>query len=135
MTVLRQYNTNTSTWDVFVSGVPGDWTSAQTLSPVTASTGSPLSVTSTHAGLILYNNNGATAVGIKINSGHGIAIGQRVDLLRNASGTFTLTWGAGITVNWADKLSESSIGLRVQYSTATILCTATDTFVITGDIA
>lgn len=132
MTVLRQYNTGTATWDVFVSGSPGDWSTAQSI--LTVSTNRLLD--STDAGKLLVNGG---SYKITVDDSTGLSPGQRIDLLRTNSGTFTVGRAssniASTNLYIADKTANTDTTLRVQYSSATILCTAANTYVLMGDIS
>jgi hypothetical protein len=55
--------------------------------------------------------------------------GQRIDILQLGTGQVTVV-ASGATVN-----GTPSLKLRARYSAASLLCTATDTYVLVGDLA
>jgi hypothetical protein len=59
-----------------------------------------------------------------------LTVGQRIDLLRLGTGTVTVVQGSGATLNGTPGLK-----LRARYSAATVLCVATDTYVLLGDLS
>jgi hypothetical protein len=58
------------------------------------------------------------------------AVGQRVDIVRIAAGACDVVQGSGSTVNGTPGLK-----LRAQYSAASIVCVATDTYYVIGDLS
>jgi hypothetical protein len=57
-------------------------------------------------------------------------IGSQVTILQTGSGQTTIVAGAGVTVNGTPGLK-----LRAQWSAATLVKRATDTWVVLGDLA
>lgn len=104
------------------TGPQGDWTVSQTTESVTSR-----NLASTDVGKFLFN----TAVcSLTVTSSTGFAVGQRVDLARLNSGTFTIVQGSGATLLSADGITT----LRAQYSAASIICTSSNTYLLVGDI-
>jgi hypothetical protein len=103
------------------TGVTGDWSTAQEV--VSFTTGN---LTSSSVGKLLYNTAACT---LTINSSTGFSVGQRVDLARLSSATFTVAQGSGATVNGTPALT-----LRAQYSAASIICTASNVYLVVGDL-
>lgn len=64
-----------------------------------------------------------------INSTTGFAPGQRVDIVRIAAGACNVVQGSGVTVSGTPGLK-----LRAQFSAATILCVAANTYYVIGDL-
>lgn len=60
--------------------------------------------------------------------------GQQIHIARMGAGGVTLAQGSGVTIV-STGATASAPTLRAQYSTGTIICTATDTFLVIGDIA
>jgi 3D (Asp-Asp-Asp) domain-containing protein len=60
--------------------------------------------------------------------------GQLVYVQRIGAGAVPIAQGAGVTITSAANTS-SAPNLRAQFSSATILCTGTNTFTVVGDIA
>jgi len=60
--------------------------------------------------------------------------GQQINIAQIGAGQVTLAQGAGVTIT-STGASASAPKLRAQYSSATIICTASNTFLVVGDIA
>lgn len=125
MTVLRQYNSGTGTWDVFVSGTPGDWTSAQNIN---AQTGTTYTVVNGDNGKLVTLNN-ASAVTVTVNTSTALLAGQRIDFAQLGAGQVTFS-ASGVTINGTPGLK-----CRAQYSAATLICTATNVYLLVGDLS
>ena len=105
------------------TGVSGDWSTAQIIN---AQTNSYALVSSDVGKLVTLNSTGALTV--SVNTGTVFATGTRVDLLNLNSGTITI--GGTATVNGTPTLK-----LRAQYSAATLICVASNSYVLVGDLA
>lgn len=73
--------------------------------------------------------NSSSTNNFTINSTTGLIPGQRVDVVRIGTGLCSITQGAGATVN-----ATPGLKLRAQYSAATILCVAANTYYVIGDL-
>jgi hypothetical protein len=71
----------------------------------------------------------ATTANVTVNSGI-FSAGDVVAIARLGAGACSLTAGAGVTIN-----ATPGISLRAQYSTAALICTASNTFLLVGDLA
>lgn len=71
----------------------------------------------------------ASTANVTVNSGI-FSQGDVVYIIRNGSGACSVTAGAGVTVNGTPGLA-----LRAQYSSAALICTGTNTFVLVGDLS
>ena len=60
--------------------------------------------------------------------------GDIINIAQIGAGQVTLAQGAGVTIT-STGASASAPKLRVQYSSASIICTASNTFLVVGDIA
>lgn len=60
--------------------------------------------------------------------------GQQINIAQIGAGQVTFAQGAGVTIT-SNGASASAPKCRVQYSAATIICTASNTFLVIGDIA
>jgi len=60
--------------------------------------------------------------------------GQQINIAQIAAGQVTLAQGAGVTIN-SNGATPTAPKLRVQWSAATIICTASNTFLVIGDIS
>jgi hypothetical protein len=79
------------------------------------------------AGKVIRMN--ATA-NFTVDSTTGFSVGQKVDVIRIAAGACNVTQGSGATVNGTPGLV-----LRAQYSAASILCVASNTYYVIGDLS
>ena len=57
-----------------------------------------------------------------------------INIAQVGAGQVTLAQGAGVTIN-SNGATSTAPKLRVQYSSASIICTASNTFLVVGDIA
>lgn len=103
------------------NGTNGDWSTAQAVEAVTTGT-----LASSTAGKLLYNTAACT---LTVSSATAFSVGQRVDLARLNSGTFTVQGSASATVNFTPTNT-----LRAQYSAATLVCTSLNTYLLMGDL-
>jgi hypothetical protein len=71
----------------------------------------------------------SSGVDITVDGSLDLSVGQRIDLLQLGTGQVTVV-ASGATVNGTPTLK-----LRARYSAATLLCRATDTYVLIGDLA
>jgi len=60
--------------------------------------------------------------------------GQQINIAQIGAGQVTLAQGAGVTITSTGATS-SAPKCRAQYSAATIICTASNTFLVVGDLA
>jgi hypothetical protein len=80
---------------------------------------------------IELTNAGSTTITVPPNSSVAFPVGTVIEVNRLGAGALTLGAGSGVTL-----LSPGSLlGLRAQYSTASIRKSATDTWVVAGDLA
>lgn len=133
MTVIKEYSIATGTWIPIVSGVQGPtgatgatgaaggFNSTQTI--VTGATYTP---SSSDVGKMIQLTN-TSAINITVNTGLGLTAGQSIDFLR--FGTGTVTFNGTATIRYTPALT-----LRAQYSSATLFCVSTDTYVLLGDL-
>ena len=80
--------------------------------------------------LVTLTNAGAITLTIPPNSSVAFPVGTKVDLAQLGAGQVTVAEGSGVTVN-----STPTLKLRAQYSAATCIKTATDTWLLVGDLA
>jgi hypothetical protein len=78
----------------------------------------------------LVNFSSATAVTVTVpaNSTTAFPVGSRIDMLQSGAGKVTIAGAGGVTVN-----PSTVLGFRAQWSAATLIKTATDTWVLSGD--
>jgi hypothetical protein len=104
------------------SGVPGTWATSQTI--VSGATYTP---SSADVGKMMQLTN-TSAINITVNTGLGLTAGQSMDFIRY--GTGTVIFNGTATIRYTPGLS-----LRAQYSSATLFCVSTDTYVLIGDLS
>lgn len=80
--------------------------------------------------LVTLNNASAITLTIPPNSSVAYPVGTKIDLLQIGAGQVTVAGGSGVTVN-----STPTLKLRAQYSGATCIQYAADTWILVGDLA
>lgn len=81
-------------------------------------------------GVVITNTSSATDVRIPTNSGAAFPIGTKITIIQEGSGTVTVVGTAGVTL----QSSQGHDRLSHQYSVATVVKTAIDTWYLYGDI-
>lgn len=79
--------------------------------------------------LIEVNNTVATTLTVPLNSSVAYPIGSQITILQTGAGQVTITPTGGVTINGTPGLK-----LRTQWSSATLIKRATDTWVLVGDL-
>ena len=79
--------------------------------------------------LVTLTNGSAITLTIPANSSVAYPIGTQIDLAQLGAGQVTIAGASGVTVN-----SASGLKLRDQYSAASCIKTATDTWLLVGDL-
>jgi hypothetical protein len=80
--------------------------------------------------LILCSNASPQTVTVPPNASVAYSIGTQIDLVQTGAGVLTVAQGGGVTVN-----ATPSRAFRAQYSGASLVKTATDTWLLMGDLA
>jgi len=80
--------------------------------------------------LVTLNNGSAITLTIPANSSVAYPVGTKIDLAQIGAGQVTVAGAGGVTVN-----STPTLKFRAQYSAATCIKTATDTWLLVGDLA
>tara|TARA_R110000803_G_scaffold95536_1_gene163599 strand:+ start:1230 stop:1814 length:585 start_codon:yes stop_codon:yes gene_type:complete len=80
--------------------------------------------------LVTLNNGSAITLTIPANSSVAYPIGTKIDLAQLGAGQVTVAGAGGVTVN-----ATPTLKLRAQYSAATCIKIATDTWLLVGDLA
>ena len=145
MTIIKQYNTSTSAWEPIVSGVQGptgpsgptgptgptgaagSFASAQSMNTPTFTTNN-YQLVAGDLGKMLLTTNGATAGTVTVGTSLGFVAGQSIDLLATGTGQITVSAGGATLVG------TPGLKLRTQYSSATLFCIGTNSFVLIGDL-
>lgn len=108
-----------------------DRTSASTFT-LNAQTGTTYTLVLTDAAtkLVTLSNAGSIALTVPLNSSVAFPIGCTITLAQFGVGQVTVAGAVGVTVN-----ATPGLKLRTQYSTATLIQTATDNWLLAGDIS
>jgi len=80
--------------------------------------------------MIELNSASAITLTVPANSAVAYPVGTSIDILRVGAGAVTVAAGAGVTVN-----ATPGLKLRAQWSSATLVKRATDTWVLLGDLS
>jgi len=116
-----------NTYNTSFSGSTGGWSSSQTVRSITTSTDTP---TSADNGYLLTVDTTSGAVTVTINSSLGLTTGQRIDFMWVGAATSVTFSASSVTLNGTPGLK-----LRARYSAATLVCTASNTYVLVGDLS
>lgn len=108
-----------------------------TVSPSTAltfnaQTGTSYTIALTDANntLVELNNASAISLTVPLNSTTAFPVGAQITLLQTGAGQVTIAGAVGVTVN-----GTLGLKLRAQWSSATLVKRATNTWVAIGDLA
>lgn len=110
------------------TGVAGSFATAQVVSTPTFTTNN-YQLVAGDLGKMLLVTNGVTAGTVTVGTSLGFVAGQRIDLLATGSGQITVV-ADGATLSGTPGLK-----LRTQYSSATLFCVGTNSFVLVGDLS
>jgi hypothetical protein len=99
---------------------------------INAQTGTTYTLVLTDAGkIVTLSNAAAITVTVPTNASVAFPIGTAIDFIQLAAGQFTITGAGPPTISKSMATAKS----RAQYSVMTLIKTATDTWVLTGDAA
>jgi hypothetical protein len=91
-------------------------------------------LTSTDAGkTILFTS--ASAITITVDASTDFAVGTRVDIIADGAGAVTVTASTATVAAAETSTTSGSFTIGGQYSAATLLCVATDTYRLIGNVA
>jgi len=100
--------------------------------PLNAQTGTTYTLVAGDAGdLVTLSNASAITLTVPTNASVPFAIGTQITITQANSGQVTVAGAAGVTVNAAD----SATKLRTQWSAATLIKLATNSWILIGDIS
>jgi hypothetical protein len=128
------------------TAVTADLTTAQTLSNksftsprinlgINAQTGTTYTtVLADNGKLVTQTNASAIATTIPLNASVAYPIGAQINIAQMGAGQVTISGASGVTIA-STGATATAPKLRAQYSTATAVQTATDTWLIMGDIS
>lgn len=80
--------------------------------------------------LITFGSSSATTVTVPPNSSVAFPVGTQIDCLQLGSGKVTLAQGSGVTIN----SKGTNKAISAQYVAVSLVKTATDTWVLVGDL-
>ena len=83
--------------------------------------------------IVTCSNASAIAVTIPPNSSVAYAVGTQLTFIQIGAGQVTIGQGSGVTIG-STGATPTAPALRAQYSSATAIKTATDTWIVVGDI-
>jgi hypothetical protein len=106
------------------TGPSGQWDTAQTIDNKTAS----YTLLTADAGKLITMTV-ATANNLTVDGSLNLSVGQRIDIAQMGVGQTTVV-ASGTTVS-----ATPTLKLRTQYSSASLICTAADTYLLVGDLA
>jgi hypothetical protein len=109
-----------------------DYKAATTLT-VNAQTGTTYTTVAADAAAKLVTLSNASAITVTIAAGL-YAVGEQINFAQLGAGQVTFQGDTGVTVV-STGATAATPKLRVQYSTATAICTASNTWLVVGDIA
>lgn len=95
---------------------------------VSTLSGTSFSVSASTFGNLLVCTN-ASLITVTVDTSAGGTVGQRIDFLQSGAGQITFVGTATINTSAAVKKT------RAQYSVVTLLCVATSSYVLLGDLA
>tara|TARA_R110000772_G_scaffold5397_1_gene19339 strand:+ start:1757 stop:2437 length:681 start_codon:yes stop_codon:yes gene_type:complete len=91
-------------------------------------------LTATDAGkTILFTSGSATVV--TVDASTDIPVGERVDIIADGAGALTVTASTATVAGAATSTTSGSFTIGGQYSAATLLCVATDTYRLIGNVS
>ena len=111
----------------------GGTTSASAALAFNAQTGTTYTLVAADAENKLVTLSNASAITLTVPPSI-FTVGQQINIAQIGAGQVTLAQGSGVTIT-SNGASASAPKCRVQYSAATIICTASNTFLVVGDIA
>jgi len=99
--------------------------------PLNAQTGTTYTLVAGDAGdLVTLTNAAAITLTVPLNSSVAFAIGTQITITQSGAGTVTVAGAVGVTINSAD----GDLKLRTQWSAATLIKIATNSWILIGDI-
>ena len=106
------------------TGAAGTFATAQTIDNKTAS----YTAVGGDVGKIITMTV-ASGNNFTVNTSTALTVGQRIDIIQMGAGQTTVV-ATGVTIS-----ATPTLKLRAQYSAATLICTASNTYVLAGDLA
>jgi len=99
--------------------------------PLNAQTGTTYTLVAGDAGyLVTLTNAASITLTVPLNSSVAFATGTQITITQSGAGTVTVAGAVGVTINSAD----GDLKLRSQWSAATLIKIATNSWILIGDI-
>jgi hypothetical protein len=114
-------------------GIVGGTVSASAQLNFNAQTGTTYTLVSSDAENKLVTLSNASAITLTVPPSVFTA-GQQINIAQLGAGQVTLAQGAGVTIT-STGATASAPKLRAQYSAGTIVCTASNNFLVIGDLS
>ena len=115
-----------------VTNSAGGVSLATTIVTANAQTGTTYTLVLTDAGkLVTLTNAAAITLTVPLNASVAFATGTTISLYQGGAGTVTVAAAGGVTIRSA----QSNLDIQYQYSMAALIKTATDTWILAGDLA
>jgi len=111
----------------------GGTTSASAALAFNAQTGTTYTLVAADAENKLVTTSNASAITVTVPPSV-FTTGQQINVASIGVGLTSFAQGAGVTIT-STGATASAPTLRAQYSSATVICTAADTFLIVGDLS
>jgi hypothetical protein len=115
---------NGATWTIDPSAVTYD-----KCAPYTVTTFASQTLSTLLGQLVLCAGGTATTITVPTNATTAIAVGRRIDFVQTGAGQVTFAGAVGVTLQGTPGLK-----LRAQFSACSLIKTATDTWVLIGDL-
>jgi hypothetical protein len=127
--------TNKTLTSPAITGGTGSFTSPQINLGINTQTGTTYTTVLADNGKIVTLDNGSSiALTIPLNSSVAYPIGAQLNLAQLGAGQVTIAGSVGVTIVSTGATAATPL-LRAQYSTATAIQTATDNWLVVGDIS
>jgi hypothetical protein len=91
-------------------------------------------VLSDNGDYVEMNNASANTVTVPLNSSVAFPVGSQVTIIQTGAGTTTIAPASGVTINYFSPTSAATRTLRAQWTAATLIKRATDTWVLIGNL-
>lgn len=98
--------------------------------PYTVTTYSSQTLSTLLGQLVLCASGSATTITVPTNATTAISVGKRIDFVQTGAGQVTFAGASGVTIN-----ATPGLKLRAQYSVCSLIKTATDTWILVGDLS
>jgi hypothetical protein len=97
-----------------------------------AQTGASYTLALTDAGgIVTMTNASANTLSVPTNASVAFTVGEIVNIVQGGAGVTTITGDTGVTING---VSAGSVSINTQYQGASLLKTATNTWIVSGDV-